>query len=135
MQRTWEGRKRQITGMQGSARGSFRPTTVVAETNAGYPGRPEYYDFQKDCQRTNSLKIRLLDSCFAFNPMGFGTNLHLPALCDRYICRRFAFPSHPGVLHFVNNIHSVDNLAEDDMFVIEKWCGNLKHAFSKPNTL
>ena len=35
------------------------------------------------------------------------------------------------VLHFVNNIDPVDNLAEDDMLVIQERRGNLKHDFRK----
>ena len=39
------------------------------------------------------------------------------------------------VLHFVDNIHPVNNLAKDDMFVIQKRRGDLKHEFRKLQAL
>ena len=57
--------------------------------------------------------------------------LHLAALCDGDVCRRLAFPSHSGVLHFVNDIHPIDDLAKDDMLVVQEWRRNLKSGFSK----
>lgn len=57
--------------------------------------------------------------------------LHLAALCDCDICCRLALPSYSSVLDLVHDIHSVDNLTEDDMFVVQEWRGNLRYAFSK----
>lgn len=82
-------------------------------------------------QRTDSLKVRLLDSIFAFRFIGSWPTLHLATLCDCNVCRRLALPPHSGVLDLVHNIHPVDNLAEDDVFIIQEWCGNLKHTFSE----
>lgn len=61
---------------------------------------------------------------FCFLPHEIVTKLHLAALCDCDICRRLALASHSGVLDLVHNIHPVDNLAEDDMFIIQEWRGN-----------
>ena len=77
------------------------------------------------------LETRMLDSCYF---MSLSPTLHLAALCNCHICRRLALSSHSGVLNLVYNIHAVDDLAEDNMFVIQEWRGNLKHAFSKLTT-
>lgn len=56
---------------------------------------------------------------------------HLATLCDCDICSRLALPSHSGVLDLVHNIHSIDDLAKDDVLVVQERGGDLEQALSK----
>ncbi len=81
-------------------------------------------------QPASSLETCLLDLDSIFCSMALWPNLHLATLCNRDICRRPALTSHSGVLHFVHYIHTIDNLAEDNVLVVQKWGGYLKQALS-----
>lgn len=90
-----------------------------------------HFRFQRILAK-RELDNRPAGLAFYFLPPAFyhQTLLHLAALCDCDICRRLALPSHSGIFDLVHNIHSVDNLAEDDMFVVQERRGNLRDAFS-----
>ena len=48
---------------------------------------------------------------------------HLPTLCNNDICGR-SLASKPCVFDFSHYIHPIDNLTEDDVFVVQEWGRN-----------
>lgn len=48
--------------------------------------------------------------------------LHLPTLRNDYILI-WLVSRRPCVLNHAHNVHAIKNLAENDMLVVQKWCG------------
>lgn len=51
---------------------------------------------------------------------------HLSTLGDYHITGWFTFTADPRVLDLSYNIHTVDDLAKDDVLVIQEWCCDLR---------
>ena len=47
---------------------------------------------------------------------------HLPTHGYHHVCCR-SLASHASILDLSNNVESIDNLAEDDVLVVQKWSG------------
>ena len=92
---------------------------AVVHAFCGFPPRTHSLDLRK-----TSLGSLHPENRFGITKGRVMKKLHLTALSNHNITNRLTLLLNARILNLLDDIHAVDNFAEDDMFVVEEGGGN-----------